>query len=328
MIEKLKCQVIEGKLLEKKQIEYLMSLDLGSQAFFKLLKAANEIRQEFLGNQVDLCTIINAKSGLCSEDCKFCAQSVHYNTNTEIYELLPYEKVLEKAKAVEEAGAHRFSLVTSGKGIDPETFKSLLNYYSRLKEDTKLALCASHGIVSKAQLQALKSVGVSKYHHNLETSEDYYSKIVSSHDYKERVETIREAQAVGLEVCSGGILGLDESMNDRIEMILELRRLDIKSIPINVLMPVEGTPMFTNKALEPYDILRTLAVIRFAIPDAMVRYAGGRIALGPYQQLGFESGVNAALVGNFLTTIGSDIKNDIEMVTSAGLELASYTSHE
>lgn len=319
MIEQLKKKVLTGDNLSKDEIGKLMAISLDSSKLYQLLNTANDIRDHFTGKQVDLCTIINAKSGACSEDCKFCAQSIHFQTKSEIYPLLPYEDILNHAKKVEKAGANRLSLVTSGKGIDSRSFELIIDYYKKLKKDSCLKLCASLGILSKGQLLRLKEVGVTKYHHNLETSKRHYKNMVTTHDYRDRVKTIELANEIGLEVCSGGILGLGESEQDRVDVILELKRLGVKSIPMNVLMPVKGTPMYQQEALNPLEILKVLAVYRFVIPDASIRYAGGRVALGDFQQLGFESGVNGALVGDFLTTLGSDIANDQAMIKKAGL---------
>lgn len=321
-INVLKDKIINGYELTKDDALKLMGIKNDSEELLNLLKASNSIRKHFVGNKVDLCTILNAKSGSCSEDCKFCAQSVHYKTTAVTYDLLNYEEILEKALEVQAQGAHRFSLVTSGRGIGrDQEFEQLLTIYKKLKSDTTLSLCASHGIITATQAKALKKAGVSMYHHNVETSESYYKEIVSTHTYEDRVNTINNIATAGLEICSGGIFGLGESVEDRIDMAFELKALEIKSLPLNVLMPVKGTPLGENTVLEPMEILKSMALFRFVIPDSFIRYAGGRIALKDKQQLGFESGVNAALVGDFLTTIGSNVKQDKEMILCSGLSL-------
>lgn len=286
-----------------------------------LFQGANEIREKFMGKKVDLCTIMNVKSGMCSEDCKFCAQSFYYNTDIDEYDLLDYDEILRRAKEMEKAGAHRFSLVTSGKGIKGGEFDKIVDIYKRLSKDTGLKLCASHGVISYEQALKLKEAGVSMYHHNIETSREYYGKICTTHTYDERIETIKNVVNAGMDICCGGIIGMGESLEDRIKMAFEIKGLGVKSIPINVLNPIKGTPLEDREILSPFEILKTMAVYRYIIPDSYIRYAGGRMAIKDKQNIGFRAGVNAALVGNYLTTIGSDISKDKEMILCEGLEI-------
>lgn len=322
-ITELSEKIILGHQITKDEAMRLINISNNNEALMDtLFKASNAIRKHFVGDKVDLCTIINARSGSCSEDCKFCAQSSHYDTGAQTYDLLDYPAILEKALEVQTQGAHRFSLVTSGKGAGTEAeFDAIIKIYSRLRQDTTLNLCASHGIISTEQALRLKDVGVTMYHHNVETSADYYGKVVTTHPYSDRLNTIKNIADVGLEICSGGILGLGESVEDRVKMAFELQALNIKSIPLNVLMPVEGTPLGNNKILEPMEILKSMALFRFVIPDSFIRYAGGRVALKDKQNVGFEAGVNAALIGDFLTTVGSNVKEDKQMIQCAGLEI-------
>lgn len=322
-IEELTEKVLSGKVITYDEALKLMNIDEKDIEILEILfSGANKIRKKYVGNKVELCTIMNVKSGRCSEDCKYCAQSVHYNTGVLEYSLLNYDEILQRALEVQESGAHRFSLVTSGKGIScDEELDRLVQIYSRLKLDTKLNLCASHGIATSEQLLKLKEAGVSRYHHNVETSSDKYRNTCTTHDYEERIETIKNVRTVGLEICCGGIFGMGESEEDRVNMAFEIRSLEISSVPLNILMPIKGTPYEDLKVLSPLEILKSMAVFRYIIPNAYIRYAGGRMALKDKQSLGFEAGVNAALVGNFLTTIGSNAENDKEMIFYAGLEL-------
>jgi len=315
--------IIQGHEINYEEAIKIMSIDQEDQESLEVLfESSNQLRQHFVGDKVDLCTILNARSGSCSEDCKFCSQSAHYKTQAATYDLLSYEEILASAQEVERQGAHRFSLVTSGKGAgSQEEFDQLVEIYKKLRRDTNLNLCASHGIISQEQALALKEAGVTMYHHNVECSEAYYPSIVSTHEYKDRVDTIRNVASAGLEVCSGGIFGLGEKVEDRVKMAFELKDLNIKSVPLNVLMPVAGTPMALNPVLSPMEILKSMALFRFVIPDAFIRYAGGRMALKDKQALGFKAGVNAALVGDFLTTIGSDVENDKDMILCSGLKI-------
>lgn len=322
-LERVTEEIISGLKINKEDATKIMSIeDTDEDILNTLFKCSNKIREHYVGDKVDLCTIINAKSGSCSEDCKFCAQSAHYNTSSATYDLMDYDSILEKALEVERQGAHRFSLVTSGKGlVTGKDFEKLLEIYSKLRKDTKLNLCASHGIITTEQALMLKEVGVTMYHHNVETSRDYYKEMVSTHSYDDRISTIKNVEDAGLEICCGGIFGLGESIDDRVNMAFEIRDLGIKSIPLNVLMPVKGTPLGESEILEPMEILKSMAMFRFVIPDSFIRYAGGRMALKDKQELGFKAGVNAALVGDFLTTIGSNVEEDKGMILCSGLKL-------
>lgn len=265
---------------------------------------------------------MNAKSGRCSENCRYCAQSAHFKTNADVYPLVSKEVALEAAKEVEVEGAHRFSLVTSGRGLQgkEEELDKLQEIYRYLKENTDLDLCASHGICSKEALQKLKDSGVKTYHHNLESSRRFYPTICTSHTFDDRVNTVKYAHEVGLQVCSGGIFGLGETEEDRIDMAFDLRELRVHSVPINILTPIPGTPLENNKEIDPKELLKDIAIYRFILPKVSIRYAGGRVKLGEYAKLGLEGGVNSALTGNFLTTTGNTIESDKKMIKELGYE--------
>lgn len=322
-IKKLKEKVLVGENINYIEVKKLANSPLTAEEFEELCKSANEIRKIFCGNRFDLCTIVNAKSGKCSEDCKYCAQSSHFKTGIEVYSLITEEKALIEAKKVEEEGAHRFSLVTSGRGLNKESKEvlDLERVYLKLKDKTNLSLCASHGICDEESLERIYRAGVTTYHHNLETSRDFYDKICTTHTYDERINTIKLAQKVGLQVCSGGIWGLGESEEDRIKMAFELKELGVFSVPINILMPIKGTPLENNLPLDPKDILKMIAIYRFILPKAYLRYAGGRIKLEDLQEKGINSGINSALTGNFLTTTGTTIASDKEMIIRNGYEI-------
>lgn len=287
----------------------------------ELFASANRIRENIKGKKVDLCTIMNAKSGKCSENCKFCAQSVHYQTGVDVYPLVSVEDVLKLAYENERDGAHRFSLVTSGKGITDKDFDNILEIYKAVKKETNLKLCASLGLISYEQAVRLVEVGVTMYHHNVETSRRFFPDICDTHTYEDRVETIKNVMRAGLDVCSGGIFGMGETLEDRINMAFEIKAMGVKSIPINILNPIKGTPLENVEKLDPKDILKTMAIYRFILPDGFIRYAGGRGGLGELQKLGFKAGINAALVGNYLTTIGNKIIEDVRMIQEEGLEV-------
>lgn len=323
-IKKLKNKILAGGKIEFQEAKELIEIKLDdAESLNELFFSADELREKFCGNSFDLCTIINAKSGKCSEDCKYCAQSSYFKTNASVYPLVNSEIALEEAKKVEREGANRFSLVTSGKGIlsDSKEMEKLENIYKILKERTTLSLCASHGICDKEVLVKLKEAGVTTYHHNLEACKDFYPNICSTHTYEDRIKTVLNAKEVGLRVCSGGILGLGETPIDRIKLAFELRELDVDSVPINILTPIAGTPLENAKEIEPLELIKTMSVFRFILPNKALRYAGGRIKLGKYQSLGIRAGINSALTGNFLTTTGNTIESDKKMIEGVGYEI-------
>ncbi|AVQ21916.1 biotin synthase BioB [Fusobacterium necrophorum subsp. funduliforme] len=322
-LHQLKNRVLEGYLVTREDVASLLSISIEKEEELQeLLEAANEIREKFCGNFFNLCTILNAKSGRCSENCRYCAQSAHFKTNAEIYPLVSKEVALEAAKEVEEEGAHRFSLVTSGRGLQGEEkeLDRLQEIYQYLQKNTKLDLCASHGICSKEALQKLKDAGVKTYHHNLESSRRFYPSICTSHSFEDRVNTVKYAHEVGLQVCSGGIFGLGETEEDRMDMAFDLRELGVHSVPINILTPIPGTPLEKNEAIDPRELLKDIAIYRFILPKVAIRYAGGRVKLGEYAKLGLRGGVNSALTGNFLTTTGNTIESDKQMIKELGYE--------
>ena len=312
---------IEEKVLKGYQVTREDALKLYYQIESELYSSANSIREKLTGNKVDLCSIINGKSGRCSENCSYCAQSKHYHTGVLEYPLVSYEEVFEKAKQDESDGIDRFSIVTSGRALSKGDIEIVTDYYGKLLIDCpSISLCASHGILNKDDLINLKDAGIKRYHHNVETSKDYYNKICTTHTYEERIHTIKLCKEVGLEVCSGGIIGLGESVEDRIDMALELRYLQILSIPINALMPIKGTPLENNPLLTEDEILRTIAVFRFINPRANIRLAAGRNLLTNFGEKAFMSGANGTISGGLLTTCGSGgTFNDKKMIEGLGL---------
>lgn len=315
-ILKMKEKALKNIKLTKEEGVKLFNSDLEI-----LLKEANNIRKELHGDGVDLCSIVNGKSGRCGEDCAYCAQSKHHKTNINEYNLLEYEEIKRIAKENEEEGVHRFSIVTSGKGLYADDFKRVVNYYSNLNKELKINLCASHGIIDKEALIKLKEAGVKRYHHNLETSKEYYHEICKTHSYEERINTIKHAKEIGLEVCSGGIIGLGESILDRIDLAITLRELEIKSIPLNVLSAIKGTKLQDVPPLEEEEILRTIAIFRFINPEAKIRLAAGRHLLKFFGENAFKGGANATITGNLLTTCGNKIKDDKKLIEKVGMRI-------
>ncbi|MFO7820334.1 MAG: biotin synthase BioB [Halanaerobacter sp.] len=319
MINELRDKVLQGEGITKE--EALKLIAVKSDRILELLAAANKIKNEFMSDRVDLCSIINAKSGSCSEDCSFCAQSAHHETEVDNYLLLEEEEILTKAKRMDGQGAEHFGIVTSGRGIETEAeFERILNTVQRIKAETDLDVCASLGTLREEQVNKLAAVGLKRYNHNLETSKNYFSEICSTHDYQERVQTVQFLKRQGIEVCCGGIIGLGEGIEDRVDLAFKLKELDIDSIPLNILNPVAGTPLEGSPPLPPLEALKTTAVFRFINPTKVIKLCGGREKnLRDLQSLSLLAGVNGLLVGNYLTTTGRSVEDDLEMINDLGL---------
>ena len=309
-------KIVDGeRLTPSDDVNFLLTATLD-----ELQDGAQLIQKKFFGNRVDLCTIINGKSGRCSENCKYCAQSARHHTGIDEYDFLPTEKILSVAKANEAAGVNRFSIVTSGRALDGKNFERAIETYKILHAELKtMDLCASHGILSVEQLRRLKAAGVNRYHHNLETSRRFFPEICTSHTYDERIATIKAAQSVGLEVCSGGIIGMGETWRDRIDLAFEVAALNIKSIPVNILTAIKGTALENLPRLKPEEILRTIAIFRYINPTANVRFAAGRKFLPDRGASAFLHGASAAITGNMLTTPDNNIHDDLKLLHKLGL---------
>ena len=285
----------------------------------ELQAGAHIIQEHFCGKHIDLCTIINGRSGRCGEDCKYCAQSAHHKTGIEEYPFLPVEEIVKHAKANQDAGVNRFSIVTSGRALTGAEFEQALAAYKEMRGNLTIDLCASHGILNAEQFKRLREVGVKSYHHNIETSRRFFPQICTTHTYEDRINTIRLAQAAGLSVCSGGIIGMGETWADRLDMAISLAELNIGSIPINALMPVKGTALEGQAPLSGEDILRTVAFFRFINPTANIRLAAGRKLLPQNGATAFLNGASASITGNMLTTSGTTIAEDIKLLQKLGL---------
>lgn len=288
----------------------------------ELCNAADEIRKEVCGNKFDMCTIINGKCGKCSEDCKYCAQSAHYETEcTDSWELLPTEKILEDARYNDSKGVLRFSIVTSGKRLTEDEVERACESIRAIRENTSLEVCISFGLINEKQFRRLKEAGASRVHCNLETSEKYFPQVCTTHTYQEKIDTLKAAVRAGLEICSGGIMGLGETMEDRIDMVITARGLGVRSIPVNLLNPIKGTPYENNRILTKDEARRCIAIFRFLIPDGCIRLAGGRGLLDDKGRSCFTSGANAAISGDMLTTAGITVDKDKKMLAELGFEV-------
>ena len=287
----------------------------------ELCKAAGEIREHFCGNRFDICTIINGKSGKCPEDCKFCAQSAYYHTAAEEYPLLDTKEIVRQAKYNADHGVHRFSIVTSGRSLKDAEIEQMCEAIREIREQTDIKVCASFGLLDEGQYCRVKEAGVSRIHNNLETSRRNFPNVCTTHTFEDKVNAVKAAKAAGLSVCSGGIMGLGETEEDRIDMAFTLRELGIRSVPVNMLNPIPGTPYEGNARLTVDDMRRIVAVYRFILPDAFIRLAGGRGLMEDKGEGAFCSGANAAITGDMLTTAGYTIETDMEMLRRLGYML-------
>lgn len=314
-ISELKEKVLAEALLNKEEAMALVKEDCQ-----ELCQAADEIRKAFCGNIFDICTIINGKSGRCSEDCRYCAQAACYQTKVEEYPLLDAETILEQARLNKERGVLRYSIVTSGKRLSKREVERVCQIVERIQREVGIAVCISGGLLDYEDFKKLKEAGVSRVHNNMEASENFFKTVCSTHTTEDKKAAVRAALQAGLPVCSGGIIGLGENFEDRIDMALMIRDLGVKSVPVNVLCPIPGTPYEHNPKLELEEICRTVAIYRFINPQASIRMAGGRGGLPDFGRACFTSGANAAISGDMLTTSGITIENDMKMLKELGFE--------
>lgn len=315
MIKKYSDKVLAGGQLSARELMELTKLPLEP-----LQEAAGELCRKMCGDSFDLCTITNGKSGKCSEDCKYCAQSACYTARIEEYPLVSARAIEKEARYNRDKGVLRFSVVTSGKRLSDREVDRLCQAY-RQAGFCGISLCASHGLLTESQFRKLKEAGVSRYHNNLETSRSFFPHICSTHTYDDKIKTIKLAQAAGLTVCSGGIMGMGEGWKDRIDLALQLRELGIQSIPINILNPISGTPLENQEILTKEEVNRIIALFRFALPRASIRLAGGRGLLPDKGESAFCSGANAAISGDMLTTAGISVETDLQMLKKLGFKV-------
>lgn len=313
----LKDKILVGEKISREEAIFLINYpDLN-----ELCDAANEIAAKYSGRIVDSCSIVNARSGMCGEDCKWCAQATKHHTGCQTYNFLNEEAVMKAAAHNERQGIRRFSLVTSGRTVSDRDLDEFCRIYRRLANETNLYLCASMGLLSKEQLLKLKEAGVKRYHCNMETSESYFPQLCTSHSPEDKRKTIRWAREIGLDICSGGIIGMGETVEDRINLAFQLADLDVDSTPLNILNPIKGTPLENTPLISEEEIIRTAAVWRFILPTKSIRFAGGRMRLSKDSMIRLlNGGVNGALMGDMLTTVSNDIISDKELFKEAGLD--------
>jgi biotin synthase len=288
-----------------------------------LVERAWESRVETFGDSTDMCSLVNAKSGGCAEDCGFCAQSRYADADTVMHAMMEPEQILEHAKAAEAAGAHRFCMVTQGQGLSKKDFQKILEGAELVAEKTNLKRCASIGHMSAERAKALKDAGIQRVHHNVESAKSYYPEVSTTVRYEGRLRTIRAVKEAGLETCVGGILNLGETEEQRVEMAFELAEINPTSVPINLLIPKEGTKFGDREVMEPIDVVKWIAIFRLIIPGALFRLCGGRVEnLGELHQMAVKAGLNGVMMGNFLTTLGAEPAEDRAMFEELGLNVA------
>ena len=311
-------EIISGRRITREDdLNIFLTCDLN-----ELCRGADRIREHFVGNKVDLCSIINGRSGRCPEDCKYCAQSAHYHTTCEEYDFLPEEQILEACRFNEREGVDRFSIVTAGRALTGEEFEKAIHAYETMHRECRIDLCASMGFLTREQLHRIHMAGVNSYHHNIETSRRNFPNICTTHTFEQKVETLKMVKEEGMYACSGGIIGMGETWEDRLDMAVTLAELKVDSIPINALMPIPGTPLEHVERITEPEILRTVAFFRYINPEANIRLAAGRALLTNDGELAFRSGASATITGNMLTTVAcATIRSDKQMLTNLGRDV-------
>jgi biotin synthase len=302
--------------------EALDLLHSPSESIPEILCAATRIRQRYFGNTITLCSILNAKSGACGEDCAFCAQSLFHRTDAEVFGLRTKREIIEAYRAAKRRPVAHFGVVTSGRALKNNDIDRLCEAI-RSNPDSDVAWCASLGCLSKDQLKALKAAGLKRFHHNLETAESFYPTICSTHTYAQRLATVRAVKETGMEICCGGVLGMGESLEQRVELALALAKEEVNSIPLNFLIPIKGTPLENQEPMKPLDIIRSVAMFRMVNPRAEIRVCAGRLHLRNLQSMIFYAGATGMMIGPLLTVAGRGVEKDLQMLKDLG---ASYGS--
>lgn len=315
---KLAEEIIAGRRINRQDdLSIFLTCDLQ-----ELCEGADKIRAACVGDHVDLCAIINGRSGKCPENCKFCAQSAHNHTDCQPHPFLPTEEFVAAAKLHEKEGVHRFSIVTAGRSLSGEEFDAAIEAYNAMSKESNIELCASMGFLNAEQLHRLHEAGVTSYHHNIETSKRNFPNICTTHTYDMKIETLKLVKAEGMCACSGGIIGMGETWEDRLDMAISLAELGIDSIPLNALMPIPGTPLEHLPSLSEADILRTVAFFRYINPEANIRLGAGRALLTNDGETAFNAGASATITGNMLTTVAcATIRSDRSMLQGMGRDV-------
>lgn len=297
-------------------------LELYEKPVEELIEMAHKVTRDNFNKTVEFCSIISAKTGACSENCKYCSQSAHNHANIENHPMMSVDDVKKAALSAKENGATRFGIVTSGKKLSKKDFETLLEMVREVSKIDNMQACACVGILNEDEMKRLKEAGCTRYNHNINTSENYYPKICTTHKFEDRIKTIKLAESVGMDNCTGVIIGMGETREDRIKMALTLKELKPKSSPINFLDPIKGTPLENyGDKIDEDEILKTICIFRIILPNVYLRYAGGRMTRfsKKMQKLGLFAGINGLIVGNYLTTVGANVQDDLKMLDELGL---------
>jgi biotin synthase len=322
-IQKIGDKVLGGENVKMRDVVPL--LDVKGPDVLDLAAVANRIREMFNGDEIDLCSLLNAKSGRCSEDCSFCAQSARYKTEALTYPLMDVNRMVEEAKEAQKKGTGRFCLITSGRAPTDKEFETILKALDQIRRETTLDLDCSLGTLSTERAASLKKVGVTRYNHNVETAESHFPRICSTHSFRDRVRTIEVLKEQGFSICCGGIIGLGESFQQRLELAFSLRQLGIDCVPFNILNPRPGTPLERSEPIAPMEIIKTISLFRLVLPKGTIKIAGGREAnLRDLQALALLAGANGLIAGNYLTTPGRNAEDDFRMIEDAGFKLKKH----
>lgn len=317
-------RVLEGGEMTEAEGRWMIRLDDDYLSW--LMAGADRLRRRFRGTEIEVCAISNVRSGNCSENCSFCAQSAHFKTAAPKYDYIPAEQLTAQARRARAWGASDFGVVSKGWGVRSDKERAqLAEYFGAMRADSDIGRCASLGVLDARSAQELRAMGLENYHHNLETAESYFSQVCTTHTYQENIDTVRHAVEAGLRVCSGGILGMGESLDQRIELAATLRRLGVESVPLNFLSPQEGTPFGQRTPMTPREILKNIAVFRYMLPRAEIRIAGGRQFLRDLQAMIFMAGASGIMIGDYLTTKGRQVEDDLQMLRDLGVSAREDT---
>lgn len=307
---------LADKIIDGYEITKEEALELYDAPLDELKESASKITSHFFKEAIELCCISNGKCGKCSENCKFCSQSRYYNTEIQQSVLKSVDEFFKEAQANDKRGVHRFSIVTAGVRLSKAELKTIAQAYKKISSELKISCCGSLGLLDYDDFVVLKESGLKRYHNNLETSPNFFKEICTTHTMKQKEDTIALAKKAGLEICSGCILGMGESVEDRVDIALELRKLQVDSTPINILNPIKGTPLENRPTVHPDEVRRTIALFRHVLPKTVLRLAGGRLIIQKYFTDLYKYGINAEITGDMLTTAGLTVADDISAAIS------------
>lgn len=323
-IDEITQRVLKGGEMTVAEAQWMIRL--GDDYLSTLIAGADRIRRSFHGNDIESCAIANVRSGNCSENCSFCPQSAHFSSSAPVYDFIPAAEFAQQAQQARSWGVSDFSFVSKGWGVrSKKEREKAREYVAAVREASDIGRCASLGAIDKETAHMLKEAGVENYHHNLECAESFFDQVCTTHSYQDNIDTLRNAREAGLQVCAGGIVGMGESLDQRVELADTLRTLGVESVPLNFLNPIEGTPMQNVEPMQPREILQCIAVFRYMLPRAEIRVAGGRHHLRDLQSMVFMAGASAIMIGNYLTTSGRQVEDDLQMLRDLGIAFRGAT---